>query len=114
MARLESACDDPVATAEKGLAGRFSSYMAAYRQPSWREFSLRAAGCLVDHKWQPQRVFGLMREFDKLMDEWHTRVIGDNLSAGEGDMWAFNETMRRQIGAGYVLVAGQACRGAAR
>jgi thiol-disulfide isomerase/thioredoxin len=106
VARLESACDDPVATAEKGLGALddFLSYMAAYRQPSFSD-SLRAAGCLVDHKWQPQRVFGLMREFDKLMDEWHTRVIGDNLSAGEGDMWAFNETMRRQIGAGYVLVA---------
>jgi|ERR1017187_2866692 hypothetical protein len=66
---------------------------------------LYAAGFLVEHKWQPQRVFDLLRDSDKLMDQWHAREFGDNLSGEREEIWAFNEVIRRQAAAGYVLVA---------
>jgi thiol-disulfide isomerase/thioredoxin len=103
---FDAICNDPDVPPEEGLRALddYLAYANAYQQPSFGYY-LQAAGFLVDHKWQPQRAIELLRNFDKLMDQWHARVSGDNLSAGEEEMWAYNEVMRRQIAAGYVLLA---------
>jgi thiol-disulfide isomerase/thioredoxin len=103
---FDAICYDPGISPEEGLRAMddYLAYADAYEQPSFSS-ALRTAGFLIDHKWQPRRVLDLLREFDKLMDQWHARVMGDNQSAEEEDMWAANETIRRQSADGYVLIA---------
>jgi len=103
---FDAICYDPAVPPEEGLRAMddYLAYAAAYEQPSYGS-ALRTAGFLVDRKLQPQRVFDLLRDFDKLMDQWHARVFGDNQSADEADMWAANEVIRRQRAGGYLLVA---------
>jgi len=103
---FESIADEPDVPAEEGLRALddYLKYAGDYQQPSFGMY-LQAAGFLIDHKWQPQRAIDVLRNFDKAMDEWHARVSGDNLSADEEKMWTFNEFVRRQSGAGGVLVA---------
>ena len=105
-ARFESICYDPDVPAEEGLRALddYVDYISAYQQPSFG-YALQTAGFLVDHKLQPRRVFDLLRDFDKVMDQWHARTVGDNLSAEKEEMWVANETIRRQAAAGYLLVA---------
>ena len=96
---------DPDVSSEEGLRAldNYLAYIAAYQQPAIGNY-LRAAGFLVYHKWQPRRVFDLLRDADKLMDEWHAQ-IGDNLLPETEDVLVSNEVRLRQIAAGYVLVA---------
>ena len=103
---FDAVCNDPDVSAEEGLRALddYLTYVADYQPPSFGYF-LQAAGFLVDHRWQPERVFELLRGFDKLMDQWHARVLGDNLPVEEEELWAFNEAIRRQAADGYVLVA---------
>jgi hypothetical protein len=100
------AFDDPNAPPEKSLPALddYLAYVAAYRQPSFSE-PLLAAGFLAYHKLQPERVFEVMKDFDHLMDQWHARMLGDNLSAEEEHIWTANEIMRRQVAVGYQLIA---------
>ena len=97
---------DPDVPPEEGLRALddYLAYAEAYEPPSFGT-ALRTAGFLVDHKWQPRRVIDLMRDFDKLMDQWYARVSGDNQSTDEEEMWTANDAIRRQIGDGYLLVA---------
>jgi hypothetical protein len=60
---------------------------------------------LAYHKLQPERVFEVMNDFDRLMDQWHARMLGDNLSAEEEHIWTANEIVRRQVAVGYQLIA---------
>jgi thiol-disulfide isomerase/thioredoxin len=104
--RFYAISNDPDVRAEEGLRAvdDFLAETSAYEPPSIGN-RLWAAGFLVDHKWQPKRVFDLMRDADKLMDQWHIRMLGDNLSDEAQDVWASNETIKRQAAAGRVLVA---------
>jgi thiol-disulfide isomerase/thioredoxin len=103
---FDAICYDPDVPPEEGLRALddYLAYVAAYQQPSIHAF-LQAAAFLVDHNLQPRRVFDLLRDSDKLMDQLHSRVLGDNLSAKEEEVWTANEIVRRQVAAGYVLVA---------
>jgi thiol-disulfide isomerase/thioredoxin len=50
-------------------------------------------------------VFDLLRDSDKLIDQWHAHMLGDNLSAESEDIWKQNEIILRQAAAGLVLKA---------
>jgi len=91
---------------EEGLGALddYLAYIAAYQQPSINSY-LRAAWFLVDHNWQPRRVFDILRDSDKLIHQWHVRMLGDNLCAESEEVWAANEVILRQSAAGNVLVA---------
>lgn len=106
VVRFDAIYEEQNVPAEEGLRALddYLAYTAYYQQPTFNSY-LYAAGFLVDRQWQPRRVFDLLRDFDKLMDQWHARVSGDNQAAKEEEMWAYNETIRRQTAAGYVLVA---------
>ncbi len=97
---------DPDVPAEEGIHALddYLAYVTAYQRPSISHY-LQAAGFLVEHNWQPGRVFDLLRGSDTMMDQWHARMLGDNLSAQEEEMWAANEVILRQAAAGSVLVA---------
>jgi thiol-disulfide isomerase/thioredoxin len=97
--------DDPDVSVDEGLRAMddYLAEAAPYQQPAIG--NERAAEFLVEHKWQPQRVFDLLRDADKLRDEWHVRMLGDNLSAEAEDIWADNEVIMRQVVAGDLLVA---------
>ena len=97
---------DPDVTPEEGLhdINDYLTYIADYERPELSNYRI-AAVILLDRNWQPQRIFDLLRNADKLMDQWHARMIGDNQSAEEEDLWAFNEMLRRQDAAGCVLAA---------
>ncbi len=97
---------DPNVPPEEGLHALdgYLAYVNAYERPSF-SYALQIAGFLIDRKLEPWRVFDLLRDFDKLMDQWHARVLNDNQSAAEEEMWANNEAIRRQRAAGYVLLA---------
>jgi thiol-disulfide isomerase/thioredoxin len=103
---FDAVCYDPDVPPDEGLHALddYLAYVAAYQQPSIPTF-LHAAAFLVDHNFEPRRVFDLLRDSDKLVDQWHARMLGDNRSAEEEDVWAANEIIRRQLAAGYVLVA---------
>lgn len=106
VARFDSFCYDPEAPLEESLRA-LDDYLAeisAYEQPEIGNYLL-AAEFLVEHKWQPRRVFDLLRNWEKLMDQWHARKLNDNLSAGEEEMWAANEVVLRQAATGHLLVA---------
>ena len=92
--------------AEEGLRAvdDFLAYITAYQPPSISSF-LWAGSVLVRHNWQPRRVFDLMRDSDKLVDQWLVRMLGDNLPAETEEMWQENEIIKRQGAAGLVLVA---------
>ncbi len=64
-----------------------------------------AASFLVVHKLQPRRVFDLLREHSKLMDQWEANKLVDNLSAEAQDILASNAIIMRQQAAGNILVA---------
>ncbi|MDR3717539.1 MAG: TlpA disulfide reductase family protein [Bryobacteraceae bacterium] len=97
---------DPEVPAEEGLhaLNDYLDYIAAYQQPSSVAY-LMAAEFLADHKWQPRRVLELLRDSDKLMDQWHAHVLSDNLAAEEEKIWTDTEAVRRQAAAAFVLVA---------
>jgi hypothetical protein len=97
---------DPDVPAEEGLRAvdDYLTYVADYKRPELSDYRI-AAVILLDRNWQPQRAFDLLRNADNLMDQWHERMIGDNLSAEAEDHLAFNELLRRQDAAGCVLVA---------
>jgi hypothetical protein len=98
--------NDPDVPVEEGLRA-VDDYLAetsAYEPPAIGNY-LWAAEFLVDHKWQPRRVFDLLRDADKLMDQWHMRMLGDNLSAEAEEIWAANEVIKRQAAAARILVA---------
>ncbi|MGC9946784.1 MAG: TlpA disulfide reductase family protein [Bryobacteraceae bacterium] len=103
---FDAICDEPDVPAEAGLRALddYLKYVGDYQPPSFSTY-LQAAEFLVDHKWQPQRALDLLRGFDKLMDQWHALVWSDNLTAELEEMWTYNEAIRRQAAAGYVLVA---------
>jgi thiol-disulfide isomerase/thioredoxin len=92
--------------AEEGLhvLDDYLAYTTAYEQPSI-SYRIQAASFLVDRNLQPRRVFDLLQDSDKLMDQWHTRMLGDNLSAEAEEVWLSNEIILRQVAAGRILVA---------
>src|ERR1022692_2821830 len=102
---FEAIYDDSDLPAEEGLRAMDDFLAEAAYQPREIGHYLWATSFLIDHKWQPRRVFDLLRDSDKLMDQWHVRMLGDNLSDEAEDVWASNETIRRQAAAGDVLVA---------
>jgi thiol-disulfide isomerase/thioredoxin len=104
--RFEAIRFDPDVPAEEGLRALddYLTYVGAYEQPTIGPY-LAAAGFLVDHNWQPKRVFDLLRNADKWIDEWHARRMGDNLSDEDTDAWANNETIMRQSAALDILAA---------
>ena len=102
---FDAICYDPDVSSEEGLRA-MDDYLAEvvpYEQPTGGHE--RAAEFLVEHKWQPERVFDLLRDADKLRDQWHVRMLGDNLSAEAQEIWAANEVIMRQEVAGDLLVA---------
>jgi thiol-disulfide isomerase/thioredoxin len=103
---FDAICHDPDVPPEEGLRAldNYLAYIGAYQQPSLNNY-LRAAAFLVQHNLQPRRVFDLLRDSDKLMDQWHARMLGDNLAAEAEDVWTANEILPGQLAAGYVLVA---------
>jgi len=104
--RFDSFCYDPDAPRDESLRA-LDDYLAdisAYDQPVIGDY-LRAADFLVQHKWQPRRVFDLLRNWDKLVDQWHARMLNDNLPAESEDIWIANEVILRQRAAGCLLVA---------
>lgn len=103
---FDAVCYDPDVPPEEGLRALddYLAYITAYQQPSINDY-LRASAFLVDHNWQPRRVFNLLLDSGKLLDHWHARMLGDNLSAEAEDVWTANEILPRQLAAGYVLVA---------
>jgi thiol-disulfide isomerase/thioredoxin len=103
---FEEISSDPDIPAEEGLRA-MNDYLAditAFTPPQIGP-CLWATGFLNDHNWQPRRVFELLRDSDRLMDEWHVRMLGDNLSGEAEDIWSSNEEIQRQAAAGEVLVA---------
>ena len=102
---FEAIYDDSDLPAEEGLRAMDDFLAEAAYQPREIGHYLWATSFLIDHKWQPRRVFDLLRDSDKLMDQWHVRMLGDNLLDEAEDVWASNETIRRQAAAGDVLVA---------
>jgi hypothetical protein len=106
LERFQAIRFDPDVTAEEGLRALddYLTYVQTYEQPSISRY-LAASAFLLDHNWQPQRVFDLLRNADKWMDEWHARRMGDNLSDEDEDIWASNETIMRQSAAGFLLIA---------
>ena len=96
---------DPDLPAEEGLRAMddYLAEAALYQPPIIG--SERAATFLIYHKWQPLRVFELLRNDAKLRDGWHARILGDNLTAANEDMWLANENIMRQSVAGELLVA---------
>ena len=98
--RFYAISNDPDVPAEEGLRAvdDFLAETSVYEPPSIGN-RLWAAEFLVDHKWQPQRVFDLMRDADKLMDQWHIRMLGDNMPDEAQDVFASNEAILRQSAA---------------
>ena len=98
--------NDPDVPVEEGLRAvdDYLTETSAYQPPAIGNH-LWAAEFLLDHKWQPRRVFDLLRDADKLMDQWHMRMLGDNLSAEAQEIWAANEVIKRQAAAARILVA---------
>jgi hypothetical protein len=96
----------PDVAPEEGLhaVDDYLAYVSAYQPPSINSYNW-AASVLVDHNWQPRRVFDLLRDSDKLIDQWHAHMLGDNLSAESEDIWKQNEIILRQAAAGLVLKA---------
>ncbi|HTQ58369.1 MAG TPA: TlpA disulfide reductase family protein [Bryobacteraceae bacterium] len=97
--------EDPDVSPEVGLSilDDYLANAAPYQPPAIG--AENAAEFLVDHKWQPARVFDLLRDADRLRDQWHVRMLGDNLSAESEDLWSANEVIMRQSVAGNILVA---------
>jgi thiol-disulfide isomerase/thioredoxin len=92
--------------AEEGLRAvdDYIAYITAYQPPSISSQQW-AAVVLLGHNWQPRRVFDLLRDSDKLIEQWHARMLGDNLPTETEEMWKENEIILRQATAGEVLVA---------
>jgi thiol-disulfide isomerase/thioredoxin len=103
---FDEICYDPDIPAEEGLRALddFLANGAPYQRPS-SGISSQAAYFLIEHKWQPKRVLELLRDSDRLMDQWHAQMLGDNLSGEAEDIWTSNEINRRQNFAGLILVA---------
>jgi len=97
---------DPDVSADEGLRtlDDYVTETADYDAPQIGR-CLRAAGFLIEHQWQPGRVLGLLRDWDKLMDGWDARVLGDNLSAELEDVWRSNDVILRQAAVGDLLLA---------
>lgn len=104
--RFYTVTEDPGLPAEEGLRAvdDYLAYIRAYERPSINSLEL-AARILADHNWQPRRVFDLLRDSDPLIDQWHARMLTDNLAAETEEMWDQNEVMLRQAAAGEVLLA---------
>ena len=106
VARFEEFCYDPDAPPEESLRALddYLAELSAYEQPTIGNYLL-AAEFLVEHKWQPRRVFDLLRNWDKLVDQWHARMLNDNLPSEAEEMWAANDVVLRQAAAVRLLVA---------
>ena len=104
--RFYAVSQDPGLPAEESLRALndYLAYIGAYERPSINSM-VWAATILIDHNWQPRRVFDLLRDSEQLMDEWHARVWTDNLNAETEEMWDQNEVALRQAAAGEVLKA---------
>ncbi len=97
---------DPNLPAEEGLPALddYLAYVNAYQQPALRHY-LAAAEFLVDHNWQPRRVFDLLQNASQWKDRPLAAWTGDNLAPETEEMLAFNELNRRQIAVSLVLAA---------
>jgi thiol-disulfide isomerase/thioredoxin len=104
--RFYAVSQDPSLPAEESLraVNDYLAYIGAYERPSINSI-VWAASILIDHNWQPRRVFDLLRNSEQLMDQWHARVVTDNLVAETEEMWDQNEVALRQAAAGEVLKA---------
>jgi thiol-disulfide isomerase/thioredoxin len=97
---------DPNVAEEEGMRvfGDYLEDIRAYERPSIGGY-LALAGFLTYHKWHPERVFDLLRDWNKLADEWETRILGDNMSKDAEDVFRSNDVILRQRVAGEILTA---------
>ena len=88
--------------AEEGLRALddYLAYVGAYERPSINSMLSGPRRFLIDHNLQPRRVFDLLRDSDQLMDQWHARLLGDNLYAETEEMWTRMKWSLRQAAAG--------------
>lgn len=104
-ALFEAIYDDPDLSPEVGIRAMDDFLAEAEYQPREIGHYLWAAGFLLEHKWQPKRVFDILKDWDKLMDQSDERMLGDNLSDEAEEVFGNNSVIRRQAAAGYLLVA---------
>ncbi|HLY17379.1 MAG TPA: TlpA disulfide reductase family protein [Bryobacteraceae bacterium] len=102
---FEAIYHDPDLSPEVGIPAMDDFLAEAEYQPRDIGHYLWAAGFLIDHKWQPKRVFDMLQDWDKLMDQSDVRMLGDNLGEEMDDVFGSNSVIRRQAAVGYLLVA---------
>ena len=82
----------------------YLTYLSDYRPPNINDL-LTASWVLVDHNWEPSRVFTLLQDSGRLLQNWSVQNLGDNMSEESQSNFKANYLILQQAVASRILVA---------